>query len=265
MQVIPRQLCDNAGFDATDVLNKLRQKHALADGSGRNYGVDVNSGGVVDTYAAFVWEPALVKLNAIQVCAAGVAGGGVWAGSEPRWHAQDSSAPSGLTVPFPPSPRTHTTECHGGGVPHPVGGRDGQEPTQRGARRADGRARHGRARRHARRPWEGHAAVMWCCAGGTGRVSCAARGAATGRTGNARGFLKLKRPGEKAWRQCAGKLTTSRCPLRAGQENLTHRPALNCWHRGGSGPRVIQPLRSPRRLCTTAKSSLSRRLQRSWP
>lgn len=28
MQVIPRQLCDNAGFDATDVLNKLRQKHA---------------------------------------------------------------------------------------------------------------------------------------------------------------------------------------------------------------------------------------------
>ena len=28
MQVIPRQLCDNAGFDSTDVLNKLRQKHA---------------------------------------------------------------------------------------------------------------------------------------------------------------------------------------------------------------------------------------------
>jgi hypothetical protein len=33
--VIPRQLCDNAGFDATDMLNKLRQKHALADGSGK--------------------------------------------------------------------------------------------------------------------------------------------------------------------------------------------------------------------------------------
>ena len=31
-QVIPRQLCDNAGFDATDVLNKLRQKHALPSG-----------------------------------------------------------------------------------------------------------------------------------------------------------------------------------------------------------------------------------------
>ncbi|GIL44103.1 hypothetical protein Vafri_1645 [Volvox africanus] len=66
LEVIPRQLCNNAGFDATDVLNKLRQKHALADGSGKNFGVDVNTGGVCDTYEAFVWEPALVKINAIQ-------------------------------------------------------------------------------------------------------------------------------------------------------------------------------------------------------
>ena len=27
-ECIPRQLCDNAGFDATNILNKLRQKHA---------------------------------------------------------------------------------------------------------------------------------------------------------------------------------------------------------------------------------------------
>lgn len=65
LEVIPRQLCSNAGFDATDVLNKLRQQHALTDGSGKNFGVDVNTGGVVDTYKAFVWEPSLVKLNAI--------------------------------------------------------------------------------------------------------------------------------------------------------------------------------------------------------
>ena len=32
LEVIPRQLCDNAGFDATDVLNKLRQKHAMPSG-----------------------------------------------------------------------------------------------------------------------------------------------------------------------------------------------------------------------------------------
>ena len=63
--MIPRQLCDNSGFDATDVLNKLRQKHALAGGEGANFGVDVNTGGVIDAYEAFIWEPALVKINAI--------------------------------------------------------------------------------------------------------------------------------------------------------------------------------------------------------
>ena len=31
LEVIPRQLCDNAGFDATNILNKLRQKHAKGD------------------------------------------------------------------------------------------------------------------------------------------------------------------------------------------------------------------------------------------
>ena len=31
LEVIPRQLCDNAGFDATNILNKLRQKHALGE------------------------------------------------------------------------------------------------------------------------------------------------------------------------------------------------------------------------------------------
>ena len=39
LEVIPRQLCNNAGFDATDVLNKLRQKHAVPDGSGKVRGV----------------------------------------------------------------------------------------------------------------------------------------------------------------------------------------------------------------------------------
>lgn len=66
LEIIPRQLSDNAGFDATDVLNKLRQKHALPDGQGQHFGVDINTGGVINTFSAFVWEPALVKINAIQ-------------------------------------------------------------------------------------------------------------------------------------------------------------------------------------------------------
>ena len=65
LEVIPRQLADNAGFDATDILNKLRQKHAQPGEKNARYGVDVNSGGIMDTFDNFVWEPSLVKINAI--------------------------------------------------------------------------------------------------------------------------------------------------------------------------------------------------------
>jgi len=61
-EVIARQLCDNAGFDATNILNKLRQKHA---GDGTWYGVDILNEDIADNYAACVWEPAIVKANAI--------------------------------------------------------------------------------------------------------------------------------------------------------------------------------------------------------
>lgn len=44
---------------------QLRQKHALPNGEGRLFGVDVNNGGIVNTYANFVWEPSLVKVNAL--------------------------------------------------------------------------------------------------------------------------------------------------------------------------------------------------------
>jgi hypothetical protein len=61
--VIPRQICDNAGLDSTDVLNKLRMQHARGASW---YGVDVDGAeGVRDNMEAFVWEPSLVKLNAI--------------------------------------------------------------------------------------------------------------------------------------------------------------------------------------------------------
>lgn len=62
LEVIPRQLSDNAGFDSTNVLNKLRQKHAT---DGLWFGVDINSEGIVDNFEAFVWEPAVVRLNAL--------------------------------------------------------------------------------------------------------------------------------------------------------------------------------------------------------
>ncbi|BEJ13048.1 hypothetical protein CspHIS471_0302220 [Cutaneotrichosporon sp. HIS471] len=63
LEVIPRQICDNAGLDATDVLNKLRMRHAHDDTWA---GVDVDDDdGVADNMKRFVWEPALVKTNAL--------------------------------------------------------------------------------------------------------------------------------------------------------------------------------------------------------
>lgn len=62
LEIIPRQLSENAGFDATDILNKLRQKHATG---GTWYGVDIENEGVTDTFETFVWEPSLIKRNAL--------------------------------------------------------------------------------------------------------------------------------------------------------------------------------------------------------
>jgi chaperonin GroEL (HSP60 family) len=31
-------------------------------GEGANYGVDINTGGIADSFANFVWEPAVVKV-----------------------------------------------------------------------------------------------------------------------------------------------------------------------------------------------------------
>lgn len=108
LEVIPRQLCDNAGFDATNILNKLRAKHAqvgwrkysciilwnkqsaertfvplrmwrkwsccnvtvlcvcvvLLQG-GMWYGVDINNEDIADNFTNCVWEPSIVRINAL--------------------------------------------------------------------------------------------------------------------------------------------------------------------------------------------------------
>mmetsp|Transcript_5062 Transcript_5062/g.11857 ORF Transcript_5062/g.11857 Transcript_5062/m.11857 type:complete len:577 (+) Transcript_5062:33-1763(+) len=64
-EVIPRQLAENAGFDPTDILNKLRQKHFTDPVGGRWFGVDVVNEGICDTMESNVWEPVASKINAI--------------------------------------------------------------------------------------------------------------------------------------------------------------------------------------------------------
>lgn len=69
LEIIPRQLCDNAGLDATDVLNRLRVEHRQHHHiwAGVDFNADVSAGGVSsDLLAKHVWEPSLVKINAVQ-------------------------------------------------------------------------------------------------------------------------------------------------------------------------------------------------------
>jgi len=65
-EAIPRQLAHNAGFDATDLLNRLRKKHGEEGGAGRWWGIDLLNEDICDQMASFVWEPALVKLNCVE-------------------------------------------------------------------------------------------------------------------------------------------------------------------------------------------------------
>lgn len=66
LEIVPRQLSDNAGFDSTNILNKLRQKHA----QGQQWaGVDILNEDVADNMEKCVWEPSLVKINALNAAA----------------------------------------------------------------------------------------------------------------------------------------------------------------------------------------------------
>lgn len=66
LEVIPRQLADNAGIDSSDVVNQLRKEHATApNGEGKWFGVDVLNEGICDTLLSGVWEPSANKLNSL--------------------------------------------------------------------------------------------------------------------------------------------------------------------------------------------------------
>lgn len=67
LEVIPRTLVMNSGGDATEIMNKLRQKHQVSDSveNSRWYGVDCIENGIKDTMKAFIWEPTTVKENAL--------------------------------------------------------------------------------------------------------------------------------------------------------------------------------------------------------
>jgi T-complex protein 1 subunit eta len=65
LECIPRALAANSGGDATEILNKLRQKHHTGGPDGRSFGVDCINIGIMNSYENYVWEPIMVKENAI--------------------------------------------------------------------------------------------------------------------------------------------------------------------------------------------------------
>lgn len=72
LEVIPKTIADNAGLDSLDIVNKLRNKHGklcnnLGNGDTENkfLGVDINTG-IGNSFENFVWEPAMVKINALK-------------------------------------------------------------------------------------------------------------------------------------------------------------------------------------------------------
>ena len=64
-EVIPSNLATNSGADATDVLNELRTLHFPGKEEGRWMGVDCFKCSVIDTMKNFIWEPVIVRRNAI--------------------------------------------------------------------------------------------------------------------------------------------------------------------------------------------------------
>ncbi|KAK1939520.1 putative T-complex protein 1 eta subunit [Babesia divergens] len=65
LEVIPKTLAQNSGFSATDVISKLRRDHAVVRKEVNWFGINCLTGEVVDSLEECIWEPALVKKNAI--------------------------------------------------------------------------------------------------------------------------------------------------------------------------------------------------------
>ncbi|KAK7422143.1 T-complex protein 1 subunit eta [Neonectria magnoliae] len=111
LEIIPRQLCDNAGFDATDILNKLRVEHH----KGNTWaGVDFKREGIADMMEAFVWEPALVKINAIQ---AATEASCLILGVDETIQNEESAQPQQPGKPLPPGAAQRALRGRGRGIP----------------------------------------------------------------------------------------------------------------------------------------------------
>lgn len=63
LEIIPKTLSENAGLDFMPLVSKLRFLHSFRDDW---IGIDIEKGKIFNSYDNYIWEPAIVKLNAIQ-------------------------------------------------------------------------------------------------------------------------------------------------------------------------------------------------------
>jgi len=64
LEVIPRTLIQNCGGDTVRQITALRAKHAATDTDNKNWGIDGETGKLVDMNVLKVWEPLAVKMQA---------------------------------------------------------------------------------------------------------------------------------------------------------------------------------------------------------
>ncbi len=64
IEIIPKTICENAGLDSISIMSILRSEH---EGSKNSWsGIDVEKGCTFDAFKNYIWEPTLIKINAIQ-------------------------------------------------------------------------------------------------------------------------------------------------------------------------------------------------------
>lgn len=117
LEIIPRQLCDNAGLDATDVLNRLRVEHRKEHHiwAGVDFNADEAAGGVsTDLLAKHVWEPSLVKINAMQ---AAVEAACLILSVDETIKNEESQQPGGPPRGLPPGAAQRALRGRGRGMP----------------------------------------------------------------------------------------------------------------------------------------------------
>ena len=63
LEVIPKTICENAGLDFMPLLSELRYNHYNCNNWS---GINVETGKIFDSYGNYIWEPAVIKINALQ-------------------------------------------------------------------------------------------------------------------------------------------------------------------------------------------------------